>query len=210
MRNVAIVFLGLCLFTTGCIVTGCDKAPERMDDYLVEFATLLKVGNSYRFRIDNGRLLIPVNEEKVSGNPDQRVIVNYVPLRGDSIRINFVSPIFTGSIESDGFPEKYVNDPLKVQSVWVSGGYLNLIVEIEYHSRAHSMKLFRDLTSPDIHLYLGHSKNNDPPGAPQVMHASFSLADLRIENALQTIPFTLSINTYSGVRQFNLELPGMK
>ena len=206
MRNVAIVFLVVCLFATSCIVTGCDKEPERMDDYLVEFATLLKEGNSYRFRIDNGRLMIPVNEEKVSGPPDQRVIVNYVPLRGDSIRINFVSPIFTGAIEPDGFPEQYINDPLKVQSVWVSGGYLNLIMEIEYHSRPHSMRLFRDLTSPDIHLYLGHSKNDDPPGAPQVMHASFSLANLRTENETSTLPFKLSINTYSGVRVFQLAL----
>jgi len=52
--KIAFAFMAFLLF-----VSGCDKKPERMDDYLVEFATLLKEGSSIRFQLDNGQLLIP-------------------------------------------------------------------------------------------------------------------------------------------------------
>ena len=65
MRRVASVFLVFCLF-----VSSCDKEPDRLDDYWVEFATLLKVGSSYRFQLDNGRLLVPEKTEGIEGKTD--------------------------------------------------------------------------------------------------------------------------------------------
>ncbi len=40
-REIVFALMAFFLF-----VSGCDKEPERMDDYLVEFATLLKEGSS--------------------------------------------------------------------------------------------------------------------------------------------------------------------
>ena len=78
------------------LLAGCSKEPDRMDDYLVEFATLLREAGSIRFALDNGRVLVPVNDEKASGD-NANVLLNYVPLKGDSIKINYASPIFTAS-----------------------------------------------------------------------------------------------------------------
>lgn len=177
-----------------------------MDNYLVEFATLLKEAGSSVFILDNGQRLIPESEEKVSGDSGQRVLLNYVPLEGNAIKINYASPIFTASIEPDGFPERYASDPVKLQSVWVGGNYLNLIVEIEYHSKPHNLALLRDRSSSTIDLYISHSCNDDPPGAPQTMHASFLLTSLKAESNAPTIPFRLIINTYDGPRVFELML----
>lgn len=201
MRRATFVFLLLYLFASGC-----EKEPERLDDYLVEFATLLKEGNSYRFRLDNGRLLIPENTEKVNGENGQRVILNYVPLNGNSIKINYASAIFTAAIERDGYPDRYTDDPVEIQSVWVGGEYLNLILEVEYHSKAHNLSLLWDHDSSSIDLYLSHSRNDDPPGYPQIMYASFLLSSLRTEHAISPVPFRLFINTYTEPRVFDMEL----
>lgn len=176
-----------------------------MDDYLMEFATLLKEADTYRFELDNGRLLFPENTDNIKGENGQRVILNYTPLNGDSIKVNHTSTIYTGLIEQGSYPDKYVDDPVKIQSVWVGGNYLNLILEVEYHSVPHSLALLRDDSSSSIDLYISHSRNNDPAGYPQVMYASFLLTDLGKVSPTQPIPFRLFINTYSGLRVFDLE-----
>ncbi len=176
-----------------------------MDDYLVEFATLIKEGDVYHFRLDNGQVLIAGKVENMDSDDGQRVILNYVPLTGDSIRVNYASPIFTASIETEGYPERYSNDPVKLQSAWVGGDYLNLIMEVEYHSKSHSLALFRDNSSASIDLYISHSRNDDPPGYPQVMYSSFLITGLR-EGGASPTPFRLFINTHTGLRVLELEL----
>ena len=81
-------------------VSGCDKKPERMDDYLVEFATLLKEGSSIRFQLDNGQLLIPESNDKIKGEDRQRVILNYTP-EDNRIKQTKCRPFYTGAIERD-------------------------------------------------------------------------------------------------------------
>ena len=176
-----------------------------MDDYLVEFATVKKEDTGYRFQLDNGRLLIP-RETDYTGNEGQRVILNYVPAgQGDTVKINYISDIFTGVVLSDGFPGKYVNDPVKIQSVWVGGDYLNMIIEVEYHSKPHKVALFRDLSSPTIDLWFSHSREDDPPGYPQMMYASFLLSSLRTQNGV-SLPFRVFIHTYDGRREMQFIL----
>lgn len=193
-----LVFLFLFLF-------GCKKDPERMDDYLVEFATVVKESSNYRFRLDNGRLLIPEEIKNYSGDNGQRVILNYIPLEGDAIKINYVSDIFTGTVQRDGYPNDYSNDPVKIQSVWIGGDWLNLIVETEYHSTPHKVSLLLDPSSDSTDLYFSHSSNGDPPGYPRKMYLSFLLSDLR-EQAGMPVPFRLFINSYTGIRIFEMEL----
>ncbi|MFA5649651.1 MAG: NigD-like C-terminal domain-containing protein [Proteiniphilum sp.] len=200
MRRATFVFLVLFF-----LVPGCEKDPGRMDDYLVEFATLIKEGDVYHFRLDNGQVLIAGKVENMDSDDGQRVILNYVPLTGDSIRVNYASPIFTASIETEGYPERYSNDPVKLQSAWVGGDYLNLIMEVEYHSKSHSLALFRDNSSASIDLYISHSRNDDPPGYPQVMYSSFLITGLR-EGGASPTPFRLFINTHTGLRVLELEL----
>ncbi|WP_298653612.1 NigD-like C-terminal domain-containing protein [uncultured Proteiniphilum sp.] len=194
------------IFLLLLLLSACEKDPERMDNYLVEFATVEKENSTYRFRLDNGRLLIPEETKNYSGEEGQRVILNYVPLEGDAIRINFMTNIFTDTVQPDGFPARYSDDPLKIQSVWIGGDYLNLIIETEYHNVPHSIALLRDLSSTSLDLYISHSANDDPPGYPKMMYASFLLASLRDQTGASPGPFRLFINTYTGMRTFELEL----
>lgn len=183
---------------------GCEEEPQRLDDYFVDFATVKKSDNAYRFQLDNQRLLIP-RETDYSGQEGQRVVLNYVPLKGDTVKIYAVRNILTGAVQSEGFPGKLVRDPVKIQSIWVGGDYLNMIIEAECHSEPHRVALLRDITSPTVDLFFSHSRENDPPGYPQIMYASFLLSSLRIEKP-SPVSFRLFIQTYDGLREISFVL----
>lgn len=187
-------------------LASCEKESERLPDYLMEFVTVEMEGSDYRFRADNGKLLIPDRVTNLSAKTGQRVIINYVPLEGNNIHINYASPIFTGKIEADGYPENYADTPVKIQSVWVGGDYLNLIIETEYHSVPHSVALLRDSSSESLDIYFSHSSNNDSPGYPKVLYASFLIKEIREQANVSPVPFHFFVNTYEGMRTFNLEL----
>ncbi len=187
-------------------VTACEKEPNRMNDYFLEFATVLKSNGEIKFALDNRKILIPKTSTSYDGVDGQRVILDYSPYRADTVIINRVTDIFTSTIAKNGFPIRWATDPVKIQSVWVGGDYLNLIIEIEYHSKPHTVGLLRDFESSQVDLYFSHSRNDDPPGYPQKMYASFSLNSLRNSTTSNSIPFSLFINTDKGLREFRFEL----
>ncbi len=195
----------LSVLITISLFQSCDKEPKRIDDFFAEFATVLKQGDTYHFKLDDGRILIPMEVDNFSGNEGDRVIIFWSFLNENSVKIMRISSVYTGEILTEGFPEKYISDPLKIISVWVENNYLNLILEIDYNNISHSIALFRDSQSSEINLYLAHSENNDPQGYPQTMYASFFLNSLR-ESSEISVPFKLFINTYEGVRQFDFTL----
>jgi hypothetical protein len=202
VRKLVNLLMALMLFM---FLPGCDEEPERLNDYLVDLATRIQTREGCRYRLDNNRLLIPLQGEECSGNNGQRVILNYSLINGDTIRVNAVSDIFTDGIRTKGFPEGYGADPVKIQSVWISGGYLNLIFETEYHSQPHRVALFRDTRAESIDLWFSHSREGDPPGYPEKMYASFSLDALRSADD-QPIDFRLFIHTGEGLRTFHFTL----
>lgn len=187
------------------ITLACEKEPERIDDFLVEFATVVKPAEQITFQLDNQKILVPKELKDYSGKNGQRVILNYTPLRGDTIKVNDVSDIFTGTVQESNAVADLIKDPVKIQSIWVGGNYLNLILEIEYYDKTHTIGLFRDTQSSTIDLYLAHSKNNDPPGYSKKLYASFSLSAIKFTNGSPT-PFRFHINTHSGERVFEMEV----
>lgn len=199
------------LFITTLIIVfslaaGCEKEDERIDNFLVDFATVLHSQQIVFFQLDNQRILIPKELKNYSGNNGQRVILNYTPLRGDTIKVNDVADIFTGEIQTLKIFQQIYDDPVKIQSLWVGGDYLNMVFETEYHSRSHLIGLFRDMVSPTVDLYFSHSRNNDPPGYPQTFYVSFLISSLRPAGSSDPVSFRLFVNTYTGMREFDLEL----
>lgn len=176
----------------------CDKEDARIPNFLVEFATVIKKESSTTILLDNGNTLTP---EPPSNNLDiedsSRVIINYTPLENNLITINSIQQIFLGNIE-EGFPEQLGADPIKIISIWVSGSYLNISLQTDFHSKPHSVSLFKDTNAEKPTLYLSYSREDDPAGAPTRMYLSFNLGDLENEN------FTVYIDTYDGKRRFDL------
>lgn len=188
------------------LAVGCEKEDERIDNFFVDFATVVHLDRRISFQLDNRRMLIPKEPINYSGKTGQRVILNYTPLRSDTVKVNHVSDIFTGDIQPLAFSQQLSTDPVKIQSVWVSGGYLNMIFETEYYSQSHRIGLFRDMTSSTINLYFSHSRNNDPPGYPQIFYASFLVTSLCSPGNPDSVSFRLFVYTYKGLREFDLTL----
>lgn len=185
------------------LLSSCEEDSKRVEDYRIDFATVLTFGTSYKFQLDNRKTLIPSNPENRSEKNGQRVLLNYVPLKGDTIKVRKATPIFTDSIKTEGFPEKWEQESVKIQSLWVAGDYLNMSLEVEYHSKPHRIALLKDSSSSSVDLYFSHSRGDDPPGYRHIMYASFYIADIKSST---TTPFRVFINTYNGLREFHFEL----
>ena len=131
MRRRIIAYLTVILLIFGA----CEKDDERIDNFLVEFATVIQTADRLTFQLENFKTLVPIYPRGYSGKDGQRVILNYSPLRGDTIQINSVNDIFTGIIRESDDLSTLIKDPVKIQSVWVGGNHLNMILEIEYFEK---------------------------------------------------------------------------
>ncbi|MDR1743462.1 MAG: NigD-like protein [Dysgonamonadaceae bacterium] len=201
-----IIFIG-CAFILFAI-SACDKEQaSRIDDYIVEFATVMNDGSSVKFKLDNQKILVPSASDDFSDKKNgQRIVLNYTPLNGDTVKVNSASNIFTASLRTDGFPVEYHSDPVKIQSLWVGGNYLNAIIEVEYHDTAHTAALFQPNPAEPDQLYFSYSRNGDPAGYPVKAYASFLLDKLKEYAGSQPFKFVLYINTYEGMRSIELQL----
>ena len=188
----AVIFLSLFF--------GCQKEDVRIDDYLVELATVIKTESFTKFQLDNGSVLTPKDENKTELNNGSRVILNYSPLDNGFININSVRRIFSDTIREEGYPNEVKTDPIKIISVWVSGKYLNMTFEVDYHSKAHKAGIFINNQSEKPTLYLSYSREDDPAGAPTLTYLSFNIESLQSEN------FSVYINTYTGMRKIEFKL----
>lgn len=201
-QNIRKILITVLLFT----LLGCDKEFERLDNYLVDFATVLKQGSNFLFQLDDGKVLTPQGSFNLNADTGDRVLLNWVPSNDNIVKINRATPIFTAKIQNEGYPSQYENHPVKIQSVWVSGIYLNMIFEIEYKSIPHSIEILRDMESPTVDLYFVHTTNNDPRGYPQIMYASFLLSSILDTNNTTETLFNLYINTNNGMRSYQFTL----
>jgi hypothetical protein len=201
MKNRFITFFIAILLV---FITGCKEESWRMDDFKVDFVTVLNENTQFRFQLDNGQILTSINPEVYNGENGQRVVMNYTPLEDNRIRIRGVSNIFTGNIRNEGYSEQLAKEPVRIQSVWFAGNYLNMILEIQVHSVPHTIGLYRNPASETIDLHFSYSRNNDPAGNARMLYASFRLNELR-EEENSPVSFRLFMNTYSGGREFKRE-----
>ena len=185
-------------------VLACEKETERMEDFFVDFATVTQLSSQIAFKLDNNRLLIPKETGSYEGQEGQRVILNYTLLSGDAIKVNQISDIHTDKIKEAAEIDFFEKDPVKIQSIWVSGDYLNFIIEIEYFSQMHKIGVVRNSSQSLSDLYFVHSREDDPPGYAKKMYASFLLTPLKsVSNVVDE--FKLHIETTSGERIFEFE-----
>lgn len=175
-----------------------------MDNVFLEFATAVQSDSKTMFRLDNNRLLIPNDSYDKNIEQGKRVIINYTPIKGDTVKVNQVLSVLLGSV-ADKESEVLQKDLVKIQSIWVSGGYLNMIFEAEYHSKTHKIELYRNKSNSLSDLYFTYSREDDPPGYAKKMYTSFMLSALYKDNP-PTKDFTININTHEGIRRFNFEL----
>ncbi len=182
------------------LLLSCKKEPERIEDYLVKFATVEVTESNISFRLDNEKVLKPKNSTSIELEHGNRVILNYTPLDSEFITINQIRRIFLDEIRNEGYPERLKISPVKIVTIWVSGHYLNMSFEVDYHSKSHSAALLRDVNAIVPTLYFSYSREDDPPGAPTLTYLSFDLKSLGDED------FIVYVNTYDSMRKFTFKV----
>lgn len=197
--------IALYFFLLFFLFIGCEKDPTRMDNFFIEFATIDRGGEELTFVLDNHkRLLSPSHKTNIEDG--KRVILNYTPISGDEVRVNSLSLVFSSDIKMYDRVSELNNDPIKIQSVWVGGDYLNMIFYMDFFEENHSIGVLRDINSEGIDLYFAHDRNDDPLGYQKKIFASFPISILKSESIEgDTVPFTLHIDTYLGRVEYNLE-----
>lgn len=180
--------------------SSCDKKENRLVDYFVEIATIAKTESLITILLDNGTVLTPENTNKLDFKNGERVILNYTPLEKGFIYINSIRAIHISNIQETGYPHERETSPVKIISVWVIGNYLNMSFQVDYHSKPHTIGLYRNMQAEKPTLFFSYSRRDDPPGAPNLSYASFYLGSLNKQD------FTIHINTYDGERKFEFNV----
>lgn len=199
MKSKISLLVAIFIFT---LLVGCDKESERIDDYFVELATVNVSASTMTFRLDNGKVLkLESATTTLDVEDGNRVILDYTPLEGDLIKVNRIRKIFMDVIKEQGYPQDVKTAPIKIVSIWVSGHYLNMSFDVDYHSKPHDAGLYRDMQAEEPTLYFSYSRQDDPPGAPTLTYLSFDLKGLE-----SGTPFTVHVNTEQGMREFEFSL----
>lgn len=97
-------------------------------------------------------------------------------------------------------------DPVGIQSVWLSGQYINMTLQVKLQSKTHLFNFIENSTStsqgtPTINLTLYHDKSDDVEAYTKIGYLSVPL-----QKYIQQYPggfnVSISINTYSGVKTY--------
>ena len=160
-------------------------SPDTVDygfgNYYVEIVTALG-GNA--FLLDTGQTIYDSNqtaEQSFESGDRVYLYFSYGNTFSDPVTVHRAAKIFSDALKpmSEETLSQQANDPLRFESAWIGSHYLNLHLYIEYRSSAHKIALVVDeeqVNDSEIHLYLRHDKNNDAPGYPTSVYASYDLS----------------------------------
>ena len=160
-----------------------DVVDYGFGDYYVEIVTALE---NNTFRLDSGTILYDSNKtaEKTFAAGDRVYLYfSYGDTPSEPITVHAASKIFSDALKpmTEEAIDQQANVPVRLESAWVGSHYLNLHCYIEYRSKAHKITLVVDEEKADdleLHLYLRHNDNDDIPGYPTSIYASYDLSDV--------------------------------
>ncbi len=174
-----------CIAGIACATLASCSKDEADSGYLsgkfrLDFATVRMASDSTAWLQTDNKLAIP--HSKLAGNTfnrqeGQRVIVNYSLSGTDAVtQVQSVSNVLTSAIIRSARPDTLQSSPVKVQSVWHGGGYLNAILTFGYNGGKHGFRLYRSVTD-SRHLQLHHQAPTTAQGYPIRAYLSFPLAE---------------------------------
>ncbi len=204
------------LLVIGLFSYGCGKNENITAPYLTEITTVSRTGVETVFIQDRtATVLRPVKSiPALSALSDgERVLIYYVPMVGSAtdvpIEILNVGRILTKSVRELS-PDSLVSHPdfpLKVESAWLSGEYVNLHLLFNYFENPHSLDMYVDRSrepSDTLRLRLFHNTNSDPSGVEIRSYASFSIASVLNKYPSSHIVLRINSSNY-GMKDFLLK-----
>ena len=216
-RISTVLFAGIFLLLSGCLG---DDDNYSLGDIWVGFG-VVENANSYRIKLDEGEILIPVAWDNYYNAGDRMEIES-----GDRVFINFT--ILDEKLDSEGKVEAYYikvnsieevlmkgilditeaiedsigNDPIIVQKHWVSNNLLNLELKYWGYNKTHFINLVKQpgslsANNQPFEFELRHNDNGDERAVSYVGFVSFKLDSL-IFNGVDSVKFKVTSKDYNG------------
>ncbi|WP_321519891.1 NigD-like C-terminal domain-containing protein [uncultured Bacteroides sp.] len=173
----------------------------------------LKTDKDSTYQVENDR-----TSSKLDANILQRIVCYYSTLSKATATENATAEIYSLIKTVSPTPGRLASgavmktDPVGIQSIWLSGDYINLTLQIKLQSQAHLFHFIEtEVTQsngvPSIHLTLYHDKNGDVEAYTKVAYLSAPLAKY-IQQYPNGFTISFSINTFTeGVKTFTFTYP---
>lgn len=210
MKTTKILFILILLSFISC------KGEEDSYFYppvIFEFATVQTnaLGEVSSLKTDKGKIYSVdkyLAKNKLSVNSSLRIICYYALVKEVSeTKVDLYAVGQPTCTKPEVFEAKdRKTDPTNVQSIWLAGDYINLILSIKAQNKSHSLKFMEDsITNRNgistIHLTLFHKNNGDIEAYNQRGYLSVPLESY-IKQFPRGFNVSFSINTYKGLQKF--------
>jgi hypothetical protein len=169
----------------------------------------LKTDKDSTYQVENDR-----TNSKLDANILQRIVCYYSTLSKATATENATAEIYSLIKTVSPTPGRLATgtvmktDPVGIQSIWLSGDYINLTLQIKLQSQAHLFHFIENEVIlnkgvPSIHLTLYHDKNGDVEAYTKVAYLSVPLAKY-IQQYPNGFTVSFSINTFTeGVKAYS-------
>lgn len=195
------------------VLTACNEEDYHYPDVVTNLVELETDGSSniHLIRTDDGAIYFP---DKIiafkDATPDSlyRVNCTYQPLDesgGKATLYNVKGVLSPFPKEPSYFKDGIKTDPLKITSIWNSGGYINLHLGVMTKGGKHKYhflnlgKSKNSMGKSTQLIQLFHSQEKDPEAYTQEIFLSCPLRKLDLHSGDSII---FSINTYEGVKVY--------
>lgn len=201
-------------------MTSCDdKDGYSLGNFKFEIATVEPLSHdTYALILDNGDRLWPAaSDVAYLPKANQRVFVNYTILSDQQgeyahyVKINDIWNVLTKNVIelNEANADSIGNDPIKLNSMWIGGDYLNVDLMFNYGGvRPHLFNLVNNTLNPDtldgvVELELRHNAYGSQNMELFEAIACFNLKPFRQEN-VDSVNFSIKVMDWDGVKDIDL------
>lgn len=168
------------------LLYACDEDEYTYPDVLTEILCLKTDANGHGYQLitDNGKTwTIPSDQQpdELTSDSLYRVISQYVPHENGEATVYTLQSINASLPQPESDFKTIHTDAVSIQSIWRSGDYLNLILQVMIKDQKHQFAFIDQGITTDsegkqtLSLTLYHNRNNDVEGFYRKAYLSIPL-----------------------------------
>ena len=163
------------VFFIACLTNACDEDEYVYPNVITEFVCLQtdSKGTGCRLITDEGEIMEIPEEQRPNDNltPDSlyRIVSKYVP-KDNEADIYVLQSVNAPLPKPENEFQEIHTDAVTIQSIWRSGDYLNLILQVMVKDQKHQFAFIDNGITSDsgdkqtLSITLFHNRNNDVEG----------------------------------------------
>ena len=209
-----------------CLLAGCKEEEDLYGIFRIDVVTCVSEEGQIVFKRDDGIFLIPASSfYRDAYTTGQRALLHYTPLnavdgetenvrREVKIEIKGISPVTTQPVlfYTSAQLLSVPDDEIYLESLWLSGGYINIRFQIEVNRPEvkHRLSLICNRDRPGeegtVRLELRHDRHGDIAGYRIPGYASFCVDTFDLTE-IKDFKIRINASNYEDIREFRLRVP---